>query len=409
MMGKTLKQIFSLALALLGSLAYAQTTQVSGTVSDVDGPLPGVNIVVKGTSNGVTTDFDGNYTISDVVDESVLVYSYIGYATQEVTVQGKATINVIMESDAQALSEVVLIGYGTSNKRELTGSVATIKKDAIVNVVASNPTTALQGKLSGIQVESFGGQPGGSANVFIRGVNSLSNADPLYIVDGLFVDNMDYVNPQDIEDISILKDAAAASIYGSRAANGVVLIKTNHGRKNRAVEVKLNTRIGFDSPSKKLDYINGQQYTDYLNQRFANDGESTTVTYNGVNTDWQDESLSSGIVEDLGFSISGGGEHTSYYASGNYFNQGGILVGSGFKRINMRFNSRSDFGRFTLTQSLGIAEGKLQENNWYGWDGASVPTLAFRNAANEGGFEAPSLPIHGPGGINQYGFIKTQI
>lgn len=250
MMGKTLKQIFSLALALLGSLAYAQTTQVSGTVSDVDGPLPGVNIVVKGTSNGVTTDFDGNYTISDVVDESVLVYSYIGYATQEVTVQGKATINVIMESDAQALSEVVLIGYGTSNKRELTGSVATIKKDAIVNVVASNPTTALQGKLSGIQVESFGGQPGGSANVFIRGVNSLSNADPLYIVDGLFVDNMDYVNPQDIEDISILKDAAAASIYGSRAANGVVLIKTNHGRKNRAVEVKLNTRIGFDSPSK---------------------------------------------------------------------------------------------------------------------------------------------------------------
>lgn len=408
MMGKTLKQIFSLALALLGSLAYAQTTQVSGTVSDVDGPLPGVNIVVKGTSNGVTTDFDGNYTISDVVDESVLVYSYIGYATQEVTVQGKATINVIMESDAQALSEVVLIGYGTSNKRELTGSVATIKKDAIVNVVASNPTTALQGKLSGIQVESFGGQPGGSANVFIRGVNSLSNADPLYIVDGLFVDNMDYVNPQDIEDISILKDAAAASIYGSRAANGVVLIKTNHGRKNRAVEVKLNTRIGFDSPSKKLDYINGQQYTDYLNQRFANDGESTTVTYNGVNTDWQDESLSSGIVEDLGFSISGGGEHTSYYASGNYFNQDGILVGSGFKRINMRFNSRSDFGRFTLTQSLGIAEGKLQENNWYGWDGASVPTLAFRNAANEGGFEAPSLPIHGPGGINQYGLASLE-
>ncbi|MEP5829612.1 MAG: TonB-dependent receptor [Maribacter dokdonensis] len=408
MMGKTLKQIFSLALALLGSLAYAQTTQVSGTVSDVDGPLPGVNIVVKGTSNGVTTDFDGNYTISDVVDESVLVYSYIGYATQEVTVQGKATINVIMESDAQALSEVVLIGYGTSNKRELTGSVATIKKDAIVNVVASNPTTALQGKLSGIQVESFGGQPGGSANVFIRGVNSLSNADPLYIVDGLFVDNMDYVNPQDIEDISILKDAAAASIYGSRAANGVVLIKTNHGRKNRAVEVKLNTRIGFDSPSKKLDYINGQQYTDYLNQRFANDGESTTVAYNGVNTDWQDESLSSGIVEDLGFSISGGGEHTSYYASGNYFNQDGILVGSGFKRINMRFNSRSDFGRFTLTQSLGIAEGKLQENNWYGWDGASVPTLAFRNAANEGGFEAPSLPIHGPGGINQYGLASLE-
>jgi len=408
MMGKTLKQIMGFAFALLGSIAFAQTTQVSGTVSDMQGPLPGVNIMVKGTTNGVTSDFDGNYTISDLSADAVLVFSYIGFSTQEIIVSNRSTIDVELSEDSALLDEVVVVGYGTSNKRELTSSVATIKKDAIVNVVASNPTTALQGKLSGIQVESFGGQPGGSANVFIRGVNSLSNADPLFIVDGLFVDNMDYVNPQDIEDISILKDAAAASIYGSRAANGVVLIKTNHGQKNRAIEVKINTRVGFDTPSKKLDYINGQQYTDYLNQRFANDGESTTVAYNGVNTDWQEESLSSGVVEDLGFSISGGGENTSYYTSGNYFNQDGILVGSGFKRINMRFNSRSDFGRFTMTQSLGITEGKLQENNWYGWDGASVPTLAFRNPANDGGFEAPSLPIHGPGGINQYGLSSLE-
>ncbi|WP_282117410.1 SusC/RagA family TonB-linked outer membrane protein [Cellulophaga baltica] len=409
MIGKTLKQFIGLALTLFSSVVFAQTAQVSGVVSDVDGPLPGVNIVVKGTTNGVTTDFDGNYTLAGIEKGSVLIFSYIGYASKEVAYQdGMSAMNVTLEADAQALSEVVIVGYGTSNKRELTGSVSTIKKDAIVNVVASNPTTALQGKLSGIQVESFGGQPGGSANVFIRGVNSLSNADPLFIVDGLFVDNMDYVNPKDIENISILKDAAAASIYGSRAANGVVLIKTNHGGKNRAIEVKVDSRIGFDSPSKKLDYIDGQQYTDYLNQRFANDGESTRVAYNGVNTDWQDESLSSGIVEDIGFSISGGGENTSYYASGNYFNQDGILIGSGFKRINMRFNSRSDFGKFTLTQSLGITEGKLQENNWYGWDGASVPTLAFRNEANDGGFEAPSEAIHGPGGINQYGLASLE-
>ena len=405
---KSLKQIMGVAMMLLSFSGIAQTSEISGTVSDDQGPLPGVNIIEKGTTNGVTTDFDGNYVISDVASDAILVFSYIGYATQEIAVEGQTTINMVLQADAQALDEVVIVGYGTSNKRELTSAVSTIKKDAIVNVVASNPTTALQGKLSGIQVESFGGQPGGSANVFIRGVNSLSNADPLYIIDGLFVDNMDYVNPQDIQDISILKDAAAASIYGSRAANGVVLIKTNHGNKNRAIEVKVNTRVGFDSPSKKLDYINGQQYTDYLNQRFANDGESTTVAYNGVNTDWQEESLSSGIVEDLGFSVSGGGENSSYYASGNYFNQDGILVGSGFKRINMRFNSRSDFGKFTITQSLGIAEGKLQENNWYGWDGASVPTLAFRNAANDGGFEAPSLPIHGPGGVNQYGLSSLE-
>ncbi|WP_298474567.1 TonB-dependent receptor [uncultured Maribacter sp.] len=405
---KTLKQFMSLAMMLFSYISIAQTTQVSGTVSDADGPLPGVNIVVKGTTNGVTTDFDGNYAIADVAQDGILVFSYIGYATQEIALNGKSSLNVTMQADAQALSEVVIIGYGTSNKRELTGSVSTIKKDAIVNVVASNPTTALQGKLSGIQVESFGGQPGGRANVFIRGVNSLSNASPLFVVDGLFVDNMDYVNANDIQDISILKDAAASAIYGARAANGVVLIKTTHGQKNRATEVTLNTRVGFDTPSKKLDYINGEQYADYLNQRFVNDGEANSVTWNGVDTDWQDESLKSGIVEEIGVSVSGGGENSSYFASGNYFNQDGILVGSGFKRINFRLNSRFDFGKFTLTESLGITEGKLQENNWYGWDGASAPTLAFRNDANDGGFEGPSSAIHGPGGVNQYALATLE-
>ena len=384
-----------------------QDVTITGTVSDSEGPLPGVNIIQKGTSNGVTTDFDGNYSIS-VPSDAILVFSYIGYTTQEIALTGSSTLDVVLTADAQALDEVVIVGYGTSNKRELTGSVATIKKEAIVNVVASNPTTALQGKLVGVQVESFGGQPGGSANVFIRGVNSLSNAAPLYIVDGLFVDNMDYINPNDIQDISVLKDAAASAIYGARAANGVVLIKTNHGFKNQDVEVTFKSRIGLDTPSKKLDYINGQQYADYLNQRFENDGESTRVDWNGVDTDWQEENLSSGVVEEIGFGISGGGENSSFYASGNYFNQDGILVGSGFRRINFRVNSRFEFGKFTLTESIGITEGKLQENNWFGWDGVSVPTLRRRNEANEGGFEAPFADIHGPGGVNQFGLASLE-
>ncbi|WP_298484956.1 TonB-dependent receptor [uncultured Maribacter sp.] len=401
---KTRKQIMGLAMMFLSYITIAQTAQVSGTVSDVDGPLPGVNIVVKGTTNGVTTDFDGNYTIADVAEDGVLVFSYIGYATQEITLNGQTTLNVSLEADAQALNEVVIVGYGTSNKRELTGSVSTIKKDAIVNVVASNPTTALQGKLAGIQVESFGGQPGGKANVFIRGVNSLSNADPLFIVDGLFVDNMNNINPNDIQDISVLKDAAASAIYGARAANGVVLIKTNHGRKNQGIKVELNLKTGFDTASKKLDFINGQQYTDYLNQRFENDGSSTRVTWNGVDTDWQDENISNAIIKDYGFSISGGGEHSSHYVSGNYFYQDGLLVGSGFERINFRTNNKFDYGKFHVTQSLGLTQGQLQENRWYGFDGTTAPTVALRNAANEGGFEAPdiSLNVQGPGGTNQY-------
>ncbi len=405
---KSLKQLLSLAVAFLSYIGNAQTGEISGTISDTEGPLPGVNIVVKGTTNGVTTDFDGNYVISNVEENATLVFSYIGYATQEVAVEGRTTIDVILAVDAQALSEVVIIGYGTSNKRELTGAVSTIKKDAIVNVVASNPTTALQGKLAGVQVESFGGQPGGSANVFIRGVNSLSNADPLYIVDGLFVDNMDYINPNDIQDISVLKDAAASAIYGARAANGVILIKTNHGAKNKSTEVVVRARLGIETPSKQLDYINGEQFTDYLNQRFENDGESTQVTWNGVNTDWQSENLSSGIIQEVGFGISGGGENSSFYASGNYFDQDGILVGSGFKRINFRVNSKFDFGKFTLTESIGVTEGKLQENNWFGWDGVSSPTLQLRNENNEGGFEAPSSDIHGPGGVNQFGLATLE-
>jgi len=401
---KSLKQLMSLAMAFLSFIVSAQTGDVSGTVSDVDGLLPGVNIVVKGTTNGVTTDFDGNYSISDVANDAILVFSYIGYATQEIALNGQATINVVLVADAEALSEVVLVGYGTSNKRELTGSVATIKKDAIVNVVASNPTTALQGKLAGIQVESFGGQPGGRANVFIRGVNSLSNADPLFIIDGLFVDNMNNINPNDINDISVLKDAAASAIYGARAANGVVLIKTNHGRKNQGIKVSVNLKTGFDTVSKKLDFLNGQQYTNYLNQRFENDGSATRVTWNGVDTDWQEANISSAIIKDYGFSISGGGENSSYYASGNYFYQDGLLVGSGFERINIRANSKFDYGKFHVTQSLGITQGQLQENRWYGFDGTTAPTVALRNENNEGGFEAPdiSLNVQGPGGTNQH-------
>lgn len=405
---KLFKKFIFAALLILSVGAYAQNTSVSGLVTDGSDPLPGVNIIVKGTTKGITTDFDGNFTLTDLNNGDILVFSYLGFKTKEVAFNGQKTLNVVMEEDAASLDEVVIVGYGTSSKRESTSAVSTIKGKDIVNTVAGNPTTSLQGRLSGIQVEAPGGQPGGSPNVFIRGVNSLSNADPLYIVDGLFVDNMDYVNPNDIEDISVLKDAAAAAIYGSRAANGVVLIKTNHGKKDRDLKINFNARIGVDSPSKKLDFINGQQYSDYLNQRFQNDGSTNSVTWNGVSTDWQEESLQSGVVEDYGLSISGGGENSSYYGSLNYFNQDGILVGSGFRRLNARFNSQHQFNKLKITHSLGLAEGKLQNNNWYGFDAVTAPTIALTNPNNDGGFDGPTDPIHGPGGLNQYGLASLE-
>ena len=391
---------------VFASGAFAQV-KVSGTVTDATGTLVGVTIVEKGTTNGVTTDLEGRYAL-EVSEGASLVFSYVGYISQEITIGSRSVIDVELLEDIQALQEIVVVGYGTTKRPELTGSVATIKKDDIVNVLASNPTTSLQGRLVGVQVESFGGQPGGTANVFIRGVNSLSNASPLYVVDGLFVDNMNWVNPNDIENISVLKDAAASAIYGARAANGVILINTNHGESSNKPRITITSRLGVDTPSKKLDYINGQQFTDYLNQRFENDGESTRLNWNNVNTDWQDENFQTGMVSDLGIAISGGGEKTTYYVSGNHFYQDGILVGSGFERINFRANTRSELGKLTITESIGIAEGKLQENNWFGWDGTAAPTLARRNSANEGGFEAPNQPIHGPGGINHFGLASLE-
>jgi TonB-linked SusC/RagA family outer membrane protein len=405
---KLFKKLFYITILLVGFVVNAQTSSVSGVVTDGEGPLPGVNIIIQGTTIGITSDFDGNFTLDNIAKGKILVFSYLGFKTKEVAFTGQKTLNVIMEEDAASLDEVVIVGYGTSSKREATSAVSTIKGKDIVNTVASNPTTALQGKLSGIQVEAPGGQPGGSPNVFIRGVNSLSNASPLYIVDGLFVTDMDYVNPNDIEDISVLKDAAAAAIYGSRAANGVILIKTNHGKRNRELEITLSSRIGFDTPSKKLDFINGQQYTDYLNQRYTNESDATQVAYNGVNTDWQNESLTSGVVEDYGITLSGGGEKSSYFGSLNYFNQDGILIGSGFRRLNARFNSQHQFNKVTITHSLGLAEGKLQSNNWFGFDAVTAPTVALSNADLDGGFDGPRLPIHGPGGLNHYGLASLE-
>jgi len=239
------KRLITTMVFLIGlcTTIVAQQT-VSGTVSEALGPLPGVNVSVKGTQNGTSTDFDGKYTLTNVAGDAILVFSYVGFKTTEVPVDGKSQIDLLLQEDAAALDEIVIVGYGSAIKRDLTTSVATIKgSDVTKTAIASNPVTALQGKIPGIQVESFGGQPGGRANVFIRGVNSLSNADPLFIVDGLFVDNMEYINPNDIEDISILKDAAAAAIYGSRAANGVVLIKTNHGKKNQKIKVDGSIQI----------------------------------------------------------------------------------------------------------------------------------------------------------------------
>lgn len=385
----------------------AQT--VTGNVTDVDGePLIGVNILVKGTSSGTVTDYDGNYELTVPNEETVLIFSYTGYSSQEITVGSQRSIDLVLAGDAELLEEVVVIGYGVVRKSDLTGSVAKIGGEELTAIVAGNPTSALQGKLSGVQVENNGGEPGGATNVFVRGVSSLTNSYPLYVIDGTFADNMNFVNPKDIQSIEVLKDASAAAIYGSRAANGVVLVTTKRGSGDGTPRISLDIRNGIDAPARTLDFLDGDQFAQYRNQLEENDNTGFSFSNGGVSTDWQDLSLNSGAVLDYGLSVSGGNENSKYYISGNYFDQDGILVGSDFNRVNIRANSEFKLGKLKITESLGLAQSQTQSNNWFGFDGATAPHLRLSVPENDGGFEAPNFDDHNFGGYNDYALATLE-
>ncbi len=381
---------------------------VSGVVKDASGEtLIGVSILVKGTSTGTVTDIDGSYSLTVPDGSNTLVFSYTGYETVEINVDGRTNIDVILGEDSEILDEVVVIGYGTVKKSNLTGAVASIGGEELTSVVVGNPTSALQGKISGVQVENNGGAPGGDANVFIRGISSLTNSFPLYVIDGTFADNMNFVNPKDIDRIEVLKDASAAAIYGSRAANGVVIISTKRGNEGGAPKVSLDIRSGVESPDNMLEFLNGSEFVAYRQQRDANDGLTSVIKDEGVSTDWQDLSLNAGQIHDYGLSISGGGENSKYFISGNYFWQDGILVASGYDRANLRANTEFTLGKLKVQQSLGIAQTNTETNSWFGRDGSSsAPILRESAPENDGGFEAPQVAKHGFAGLNKYGLAS---
>ncbi|MEM6769947.1 MAG: SusC/RagA family TonB-linked outer membrane protein, partial [Bacteroidota bacterium] len=400
--------LFSLIL-LVGFPLAAVAQTVTGTVTDTDGEsLIGVNILIKGTSSGTVTDFDGTYQLTVPNEDAVLVFSYTGYTSQEFSVGTQREINVALAVDAEVLEEVVVVGYGVVRKSDLTGSVAKIGGDELTSIVAGNPTSALQGKLSGVQVENNGGEPGGATNVFIRGVASLTNSFPLYVIDGTFADNMNLINPKDIQSIEVLKDASAAAIYGSRAANGVVLVTTKRGSEDGTPKISLDLRTGVETPARMLDFLNGQQFVQYRNQLEQNDNTGFVFPNTGVSTDWQDLSLNSGAVLDYGLGISGGNDNSKYYISGNFFDQDGILVGSDFSRVNLRANSEFNLGRFKITESLSLAQSQTQSNNWFGFDGATAPHLRLNAPENDGGFEAPNFDDHNFGGYNDYALATLE-
>lgn len=396
-----LKPIVTLLMIFISISLYAQQT-ITGTVTEELGPLPGVNIIVKGTQNGTTTDFDGNYTLSNVADDAIIVFSYTGFTTQEIPVNGQTTINVVMQIDAAALDEVIVVGFGSQSKRDLTGAISQIKAEDIAQVVTANPTAALQGKLAGVQVETAGGAPGSPANVFVRGVSSLTNSFPLYVVDGTITDNINYLNPKDIVNIQVLKDATSAAIYGSRAANGVIIVTTNRGKTAQKTTVNVDIRGGINTQARELDLLNGPEYIQFLNQRRINDGLEGNIPDPGINTDFQDLSINSGEIQDFGFNISGGGENSRYFFSANYYDEEGLLISEEFNRKNVRLNSEFNLGKLKVQESFGFSENRFTRNNAFGNQGGTVPIIRPFAPENEGGFEAISDPIFGIGGTNKF-------
>ena len=320
-----------------------QKNEIKGAVTDSNGiPLPGTSVIIKNTTTGTSTDFDGNYTI--VAKESdILVFSYIGYISKEVTVGNKSTINVTLVEDSQALDEVVIVGYGSVKKSDLTGSVSSIKSEDLNKVPVLSAAQAIQGRAAGVLVSNGQNQPGGQTTIRIRGNNSMvGDNEPLYVVDGFIGGDINSVDPSDIAGIEVLKDASSTSIYGARGANGVIIVTTKSGKKGKPV-IKFDSYYGLQQLANKIDLMDAREYAIYQNQRaIANGALISEITEDQLanipSTDWQDATSRLAPMQNYNLSASGGGENMNYYISGNYISQDGIIEETGYNRYNLRVN-----------------------------------------------------------------------
>jgi TonB-linked SusC/RagA family outer membrane protein len=337
--------LFFMAFNVFG--AFAQNRPVSGTVTAGDdaSKLPGVSVLVKGTSNGTVTNANGAYTIN-APENATLVFSYVGYASQELPVNNRQTINVILNSDAQSLQQVnvVAVGYGTARRQDLTGSISSVTSEQLAKVPVTTTDQALQGRAAGVQVTNNDGAPGAGVQVQIRGIGTFGSSDPLYVVDGYpITGGLSQINPNDIASIDILKDASATAIYGTRAANGVVIITTKRGNKNGDVIIDFDAYGSIQTKPKTYDILNAQEYVALAQERATADGISIPTEWNNpqsLNTvDWQDLMYQTGYRQNYNLSMRGGNEKVQSALSLNYFDQKGIVLGSTFKRMNASLNT----------------------------------------------------------------------
>ena len=341
-----LRCFFVLSAIFIGySYGFAQF-RVAGKITDEKGEsLIGVNVLVKNTNIGTLSDVEGRFVLDAPDKQAVLVFSYVGYATKEWTIGGKSELNVILSESAELLNEIVVVGYGSQRKSDLTGVVSSIKSEEIQKFASANITQALQGKIAGVQVTSGSGRPGEAPIVRIRGTGTLNGASPIYVVDGLILDNIDFLNASDIASMEVLKDASAAAIYGTRGANGVIIISTRQGTKNSKAQVRFNTWQGLQQPAKLLSLTNATEYGTLVNE-LSNKPVFADPKSLGQGTDWQNEIYRKAAFSNYNLQISGGSDLMTYSISGDAFLQDGIIKSSYFNRYSLRINNTYQIAPF---------------------------------------------------------------
>ncbi len=383
--------------------AFAQSITVSGTIKDPTGEtLIGVNVIETGTTRGTISDIDGNYQIS-VAPDAKLTFSYIGFESQTVDVRGRTSINITLKEDINTLDEVVVVGYGTMRKSDLTGSVSSVSTDAITRAAPTSIDQVLQGRAAGVQIQQSSGMPGAGSNIRIRGTGSINSSnEPIYVIDGVIISQdannmnsnvMASINPSDIVSIDILKDASATAIYGSRASNGVIIITTRRGEAGSAV-INFNTNIGLQELPKRLDMLNLSQYAQHRNDMIAAGNPNVRKNNSfvrpdllGKGTDWQNELFRTAMMQNYNLSISGGSEKSTYNVAAGYLNQEGIAIGSGFERYNLTGNFDANVKPWVKTGLNMAFSNTFQE--------LTVDDQSLINKALQ---TTPDVPVRNPDG-----------
>lgn len=353
-----------------GNVLYAQNQDVSGVVSDDMGPMPGVTVIVSGTNIGTTTDFDGRYTLENVPSNAVLEFSYIGFVVQDINVSGRSEINVTLVQDTQQLDEVVVVGYGTQRREAITGSVASIKSEAIQEVPAPNISQALQGRIAGVEMTQTSSKPGASMQIRIRGTRSLNASnDPLIVLDGIpFAGSIGDINPNDIQSIDILKDASSSAIYGSRGANGVILITTKKGAAGQKATFSYHGYSGITTLFSDFPMMNGEEFVKL--RATAGQYQNTLDESDDINTDWQDLVFETGMLTSHDIGVTGGTEKGSYNFGLGYYKDDGVVPLQEYERISMRASFDQQIGSL-------FRVGLTTNNNYSITDGSNVPAVGM--------------------------------